>query len=163
MRLVPILLLALALAPARAGAQAERAEVSVGLQQDTSLPVEVTSQELSVDQSKGVAIFTGNVLVVQGEMKLTAPRLEVTYSQGEAGRIERVHATGGVTLVNPREAAEAEEAVYTVGSGSIVMTGEVLLTQGQTTLAGTRLTIDLETGSGQMQGPVRTLFQTDGE
>lgn len=162
MRLILSLVCAAALA-SEAAAQAERADVSFGLRQDTSMPVEVTSDALSVDQEEGDAVFTGNVLVVQGEMKLTAPRLRVEYSQGDDGRIERVHATGGVTLVNAAEAAESEEAVYTVGSGSVLMTGDVLLTQGRTTLAGTRLTIDLETGEGQMQGPVRTVFQTDGQ
>lgn len=159
----PILTVAVLCAGAAALAQAESAEVSFGMQQDTSLPVEVTSEQLSVDQSRGTAVFTGNVVVTQGEMRLAAPRLEVDYSQGADGRIERAHATGGVTLVNAREAAEAEEAVYTVGTGSILMTGEVLLTQGRTTLSGSRLTIDLDTGSGQMQGPVRTVFQTDGQ
>ncbi len=163
MRPAPILFLTAILAAPLAHAQAERASVSFGMQQDTSLPVEVVSEELSVDQATGVAIFTGNVVVTQGEMKLAAPRLRVEYSQGENGRIERAHATGGVTLVNAREAAEAEEAVYTVGTGSVLMTGEVLLTQGRTTLAGDRLTIDLDTGSGQMRGGVRTLFQSDGQ
>lgn len=163
MHAAPFLFLAAMLAAPAAHAQAEGASVSFGMQQDTSLPVEVTSEELSVDQSTGVAIFTGNVVVTQGEMKLAAPRLSVEYSQGEEGRIERAHATGGVTLVNASEAAEADEAVYTVGTGSVLMTGDVLLTQGRTTLAGDRLTIDLDTGSGQMRGGVRTVFQTDSQ
>lgn len=160
--LIPSLVLTAALAGS-AVAQSNSASVSFGLQQDTSEPVEVTSDNLEVDQNAGEALFTGDVLVVQGEMKLTAPSLRVEYSQGEEGRIERAHATGGVTIVNPTEAAESDEAVYTVGSGSILMTGDVLLTQGQTTLSGDRATFDLETGQGQMQGRVRTLFRGDGD
>jgi len=40
------------------------------------------------------------------------------------------------------------------------MTGNVLLTQGPNTLGGDRLTVDLEAGSGRMEGNVRTIFQT---
>ena len=43
---------------------AQGASVAFGtISQDTSLPVEVTSDELSVDQETGTAIFTGNVVI----------------------------------------------------------------------------------------------------
>ncbi len=146
-----------------AAAQSQQAGVAFdGLARNSDQPVEVTSDELQVDQTGGTAVFTGNVLVTQGEMSLTAPRLTVDYSEGEAGRIERVHATGGVTLVTPTEAAESDEATYTVASGDVLMTGAVLLTQGDMVLSGDRLTIDLETGTGQMQGRVRSVFRDSG-
>ena len=131
-----------------------------GLAQDTSLPVEVTADQLDVDQNDGSAVFAGNVLVTQGEMRLTAAQIVVNYATGGEGRIQTLDATGGVTLVNGAEAAEAQEAVYDIDSGEVVMTGDVLLTQGQTALAGNRLTIDLETGTGRMEGRVRTIFET---
>lgn len=135
-----------------------------GLSQDTSLPVEVASDKLDVNQADGTAIFSGNVLVTQGEMRLSAGTIAVAYASGEAssGRIEELRATGGVTLVNGAEAAEAEEAVYDIDAGSVTMTGDVVLTQGQTALASNRLVIDLKTGTGTMDGRVRTIFQTGG-
>ncbi len=161
--LLSILLLALLAAAGQSAAQSDQAQVSFGgLRQDPSLPVEVTSEELQVDQEDGTAIFTGDVLVTQGALRLTAPRLEVTYTEGQGGRIEKVRATGGVTLVNGQEAAESEAAVYTLGTGEVVMTGDVLLTQGETALTGDALDIDLATGTGRMRGRVRSIFRTDG-
>lgn len=55
------------------GAIATAQEMGVtfgGLKADTSLPVEVKADTLAVDQASGLASFTGNVLVVQGAMRL---------------------------------------------------------------------------------------------
>ncbi|MCF8484434.1 MAG: LptA/OstA family protein [Rhodobacteraceae bacterium] len=128
-----------------------------GLQQDTSLPVEVTSDNLSVDQASGGALFTGNVLVIQGEMRMTAGAIRVEYAEGGQG-IQSLHATGGVTLVSPTDAAEASEAVYTIDSGNVVMTGNVLLTQGAATITGQTLSVNLKDGTGAMSGGVKTIF-----
>lgn len=132
-----------------------------GLQHDASLPVEVAADNLKVDQSDGSAEFTGNVLVSQGTMKLASASLRVEYaSDGQAGDIDRMLASGGVTFTNGLEAAEAEEAIYTLSSSAVVMTGDVVLTQGSNAIMGERLVIDLATGTGNMEGRVRTIFQT---
>lgn len=155
-------LLAGLLGPSQAAAQAEEAEVSFdGLRQDRALPVEVTSEELQVDQRDGTAIFTGDVLVTQGTLRLTAPRLRVTYAEDRSA-IKEVHASGGVTLVSGPEAAESREATYTPATGAVVMTGDVLLTLGEAALSGDALDIDLATGTGRMRGRVRSLFRTEG-
>jgi len=129
-----------------------------GMRQDTSLPVEVSADQLSVDQTNGNATFSGNVVVGQGEMRMSAAEVRIEYTQGGGG-IDRLHATGGVTLANATDAAEAREAVYTVASGEVVMTGDVLLTQGQSAISGQRLVLDLTSGTGVMEGRVQTVFQ----
>jgi lipopolysaccharide transport protein LptA len=102
-------------------------------------------------------IATGNVIVIQGTMRLTAPEVQVDYA-ADGKKIARLHATGGVTLANGGEAAEAQEAVYTIDSGQVVMTGDVLLTQGTSAISGKLLTVDLATGTGVMEGRVQTVF-----
>lgn len=153
---------ALAIMPILASAQGTPVAFG-GLQHDSELPVEVTADQLNVDQAAGTAIFTGDVLVGQGTMRLSANRVKVEYAteNGEVtGRISEMQATGDVVLVNGAEAAESEKAVYTIDTGSVVMTGNVLLTQGQNALSGDRLVIDLDTGKGVMEGRVKTIFQT---
>jgi lipopolysaccharide export system protein LptA len=129
-----------------------------GLRQDPAAPVEVTADALTIDQAAGHAVFDGNVLVVQGALRLTAARVEVEYGDSGQG-IRQLNATGGVTLVTTAEAAESREATYEVGSGALVMSGEVLLTQGQATISGERLVADLRAGTGRMEGRVKTVFQ----
>jgi lipopolysaccharide export system protein LptA len=143
-------------------AAAQQASVAFGgLRQDTSLPVEIAAESLSVDNTTGLATFTGNVVIAQGEMRLSAATVRVEYDTGGQS-IRRLVASGGVTLAAAGEAAEAAEAIYTIDSGLVEMSGDVLLTQGASALAGERLTIDLRAGTGQMSGGVRTTFVPGG-
>jgi len=144
-------------------AQAQGANVAFGgLKHDSTLPVEVTSDQLNVSQADGTAVFSGNVLVVQGEMRLSSDKVRVEYGakgSENAGRIARMHASGNVVMVTPQEAAEADEAVYSIDAGSVVLSGNVILTQERNALSGERLVVDLNAGTGVMEGRVKTIFQ----
>lgn len=153
------LAICLSLAPLASVAQQQVA--FGGLKTNTKLPVEVTADSLSVNQTDGTATFTGNVLIVQGEMRLKAAQVDVTYGKTNTSKIDTLHATGGVTLVSATEAAESKVADYDVTAGKVVMTGDVLLTQGKNVMAGQKLTVDLTSGTGQMDGRVRTVLQPE--
>ncbi len=157
--LVAVLLLSMPVSSNAQGAQVAFG----GLKQDTSLPVEITSDQLQVNQADGTAVFTGNVVIGQGEMRLTADRVRVEYTtenRDSTGRISRLLANGNVLLVNGAEAAEADAAVYTIDDGMVVMTGNVLLTQGQNALSSERMDIDLKTGTAIMKGRVKSILKT---
>jgi len=136
-----------------------------GLSHDSTQPVEITADQLDLDQAAGVAVFTGTVRVGQGELRLAADRLEVFYADSGGtgtGQVERMRASGSVTLSNGAEAAEAQSAVYDVSAGTVEMAGDVLLTQGANALASERLVIDLTEGTGRLDGRVRTIFAPEG-
>ncbi len=152
---------ALILAWTAGSAAAQGATVPFGgLEHDTTLPVEITSDALALDQAAGTAVFTGGVQVGQGTLRLAADRLEVVYASDEAGTgaIERMTASGNVTLSNGAEAAEAAQARYDVTTGLVEMEGDVLLTQGANALSSERLRIDLAAGTGVLEGRVQTIF-----
>ncbi len=158
MRYVLSTLIAVALSLSTALAQTANIAVGTGAF-DASLPVEVTADELSVDQATGKAVFDGNVLVVQGEVRMSAGQVTIEYAEeGSTNAISRLLASGGVTFVTSSDAAEARDAVYSVANGTVTLTGDVLLTQGQNAIAGDTLVVDLSSGNGQMQGRVRTVF-----
>lgn len=157
LRILAFPLLLLITAPA---VVAQGAQVAFGaVQQDPGLPVEVTADNLAVDQTTGEAVFTKNVVVSQGVMKLSAERLLVVYHEDTQG-IARMEATGGVILVSGPDAAESERADYNIDDGTIVMTGNVLLTQGPSALTADRMTVQLDSGTAQMAGSVKTILQT---
>ncbi len=144
------------------GALAQGAQVAFGTTaQDSSLPVEVTADNLDVNQQDGTAVFTGNVLIGQGEMRLSAPRVLVVYKSDQSG-IEKLQATGGVTLVSGEDAAEASQADYNVDTGLIEMAGEVLLVQGANALTGDRMSVDTRAGTARVTGRVKTILQPEG-
>jgi lipopolysaccharide export system protein LptA len=156
-------LLAAALTLGTAPARAQEIRLGQSLQL-SGTQLEVTADQLDVDQASGASIFSGNVLAVQGDLRLTAGSLRLEYAPGAtegSQRIDRLIAEGGVTLVTPSEAIEAREAVYALGRGTLDMTGDVLLVQGANVLSGQRFTADLNTGSGRMSGRVRTVIRLE--
>lgn len=145
---------------AHTAAQAQTT-VTTGLTADTTQPIEVESDQLAVDQKAGTAVFSGNVRVKQGELRITAPEATLRYNE-DRSEIETVNLTGGVTMTNGVEVVQGQEAVYTVATGIVVLTGDVLVTQGASTIAGPKLTYNLESGSGVMDGGrVQSVFVPD--
>lgn len=129
------------------------------IRQDSSAPVEVTADNLDVNQADGTAVFTGNVVIGQGEMRLSGDKVLVVYLKDTRG-IARLEATGNVVLVSGPDAAEAQRADYDIESGVITMTGDVLLMQGQSALTSDRMTVQLDDGTARMTGRVKTILQT---
>lgn len=160
MPILRILPLILSFAALSGPAFAQDTQVAFGAtQQDASLPVEVTADSLDINQATGTAIFSDNVLIVQGEMRLSAQRVLVVYS-ADAKSISKLEATGGVTLVSGQDAAESERADYSIDDGLIVMTGNVLVSQGPSAITADEMSIRLEDGTAEMSGRVKTILQT---
>lgn len=154
--------LTLVLACLTAPVNAQEAKIAFGaLEQDTSLPVEVAADQLSVNNADGSAVFAGNVMVTQGEMTLAAAEVLVKYAP-DGKSIDQLIATGGVKITNLADAAEGQEAVYSVATGMIELSGDVLLTQGSSSLRGQKLVINLKDGTGVMSGRVTTTFVPGG-
>jgi len=129
------------------------------VKQDTTQPVEVEADNLAINQADGTAVFTGNVLIGQGEMRLTAAKVQVYYHE-DTKRIMSMHASGGVTVVSGEDAAEGKEAIYNIDTGEIEMRGDVLLVQGLNVLSAAHMTIDTKSGTARMDGRVKTILNT---
>lgn len=129
-----------------------------GIRADSSAPVEVAADNLSVDQDSGTAVFSGNVVIGQGDLRLSAGSVHVVYSDA-TGDIAQLLASDGVTFVTSTEAAEAQNADYNLTTGVLTLSGDVLLTQGASALSAQTMTINVNSGAAQMSGRVRTVFQ----
>mgnify|MGYP005838738535 CR=1 FL=1 len=148
---------------ASGGALAQGAQASFGNPgKDSDAPIEVTSETLNVNRADNTALFTGDVVIAQGAMRLSAPRVLVVYLEDASG-IERLRASGGVTLVSGEDAAEAEHADYNVESGIIEMQGGVLLLQGSNAVSGDRMTVNTRSGTAQMSGRVKTVIRKEAD
>ena len=155
-RAAPIAPTLLLLALVAAGPSAAQGTMSFGGDgQDTDQPVEVTADNLSVQNDGTRAVMTGSVVIAQGEMRLAADRVEVDYADG---RIAKMVATGNVTLVQGPDAAEAQSADYDIERGTVILEGDVLVTQGPSSVLADRATVDLATGDAVMEGRVRSVL-----
>jgi len=154
-----ILLLITFLLSTACGAFAVSAQTALsldGFQSDPEASVEILADRLTVSQTNGAARFEGNVVIAQGDMRLSADLVDVTYL--EAGGIARLSASGSVLLVSPTESAQADSANYDLTGRELRMRGAILLNQGPVSLSADLLTIDLDTGGAVMEGRVRTVL-----
>ncbi|MFM9889880.1 MAG: LptA/OstA family protein [Rickettsiales bacterium] len=123
-------------------------------------PIEISSDKLDVLQDQHKAIFTGNVIAVQGTSTMRSAVMTVFYTDSSADAapgaaakpssgqsISRIDATGDVVFTTPTETARGEHGIYNVDADTINLTGPVVtLTRGGNILKGTNLTYNMSTG-----------------
>jgi len=129
---------------------------------DSKAPVDISADRGEAQDRADRIIFAGNVVVKQQELTLRTARLTVAYSNDNGIDINRIDASGGVTVTSPSETAKGDFAVYDLNEGLITMVGNVRLERGGSFLNGGRLTIDLDTGRAVMDGGLRGVNQAGG-
>lgn len=129
---------------------------------DTDQPIDINADDLEILQDQNLAIFTGNVIAVQGGLELRAEQLRVWYrpASGRAGgdaanaggTIIRIDAIDRVFVSSATETAQGDLGIYEVPEKRLTLTGSVVLTRGQNVLRGKKLVMDLATGRSQISG-----------
>lgn len=124
-------------------------------------PVDVTADQLEVQQGQCMANWTGNAEALQDTSRLRADSLKIfnqpmaKASGGQScGPMQRMEADGQVYYVTPTQVVKSDHAVYTSADTTIVMTGDVVAAQGKNVTAGTRLVINTTTGVATMDTAV---------
>lgn len=140
-------------------------------------PINIQSDSLELRDKDRTATFINNVRLVQDDTVIECKVLVVHYedspdtkgksggraaapqlSQGEQ-RISRVEAKGGVVVTQKDQTATGDQGVYDLKANTLVLTGDVVLTQGQNVVRGDRLWVDLTTNVSRVEskkaGPSR--------
>ncbi len=130
-------------------------------------PVDITADQAEVVQSKCMAIWRGAAEAVQDTSRLRADTITVFSrikpSRGTAsangdspgcGGTDRIEADGNVYYVTPERNARGDHAVYTPADNQIVMTGGVIVVQGQDVARGDKLIIDVASHQARMVSDV---------
>lgn len=103
----------------------------------------------------------GRAELIQGDNRLRADTVTGLSQTGES----RIEASGNVYFVTPDQTIRGDRAVFTTANDTIVVTGDVILTQGQNVLTGSRLTYNTRTQSARIeaggQGRIRGVFYPD--
>jgi lipopolysaccharide export system protein LptA len=151
-----------ALAFGIAGVAGAQQGVSALKGHDSRAPIDLSADRAEAQDRADRAIFAGNVVVKQGDLTLRTARLTVAYASQNGIEINRIDASGGVTVVSPSETARGDFGVYDLDQGLITLVGNVRLDRGGSFLSGGRLTIDLDSGRAVMVGGLRGVNQGGG-
>lgn len=157
-RLITALFLVLTIAGAGLSASAQQIPG-----RDADAPIEIEADKLEVRQEQQLAIFSGNVVAVQGGMTLKTDEMQVTYRQeGESagasvgGAISKLEAIGNVVITTAKEKATGKRGVYNVDPGIIDLEGGVVLSNKDGQLKGQKLRMNLRTGVSVIDGGVQS-------
>ena len=142
-----------------------------GFSKDNKEPIDIQSDELEIRQAENIAIFTGRVVVVQGDLEVKSGKLIVKYhmvGKGENRKreIKRLDATGGVIVTNVNQSATGDWATMDALKNVIVMGDKVVITQEGNIIRGSKVLVDLNTGYSRIiSGPkdggrVRAIFKS---
>jgi len=119
---------------------------------NTNAPVDFSADRIEVQDRADRVVVTGNVQVNQAGMTMTAQRLTVAYHDANGIEIDRLDASGGVTVTRGDERASGSVAIYDLNRRLITMIGNVQLNQSGNRLSGQRLVIDLASGRSTVDG-----------
>ena len=108
-------------------------------QSRTGLPIELKADELFSDSNSRTATFTGKVSARQGDITIYADKLIVRYAE-ETKDVDRVEATSNVSIIQGNRRALAQRAVYDTAKGTIILTGNPRVYQGDDTLKAKEIT-----------------------
>jgi lipopolysaccharide export system protein LptA len=123
-------------------------------------PVSVDADKLVYFDKERKAIYTGNVVVIQGDTKMTCSAMtvfldrspaqetgETAEAQGPSANsgIKRIEAAGPVTVVSKTQVATSDNATYDKVENKVQLIGNVTLSDGQNVTKGDRLTYNLKT------------------
>jgi lipopolysaccharide export system protein LptA len=115
-------------------------------------PVNYAADRIELQDKQQRVVLTGNVVIDQGDLRLTASRTTVAYTNMGSLKIQRIDAVGGVVVTRGNERASGSAGVYDFNRRVIVLTGGVALRRGTDTLNGGRLTMDLKSGLSTVDG-----------
>ncbi len=119
---------------------------------NSNQPVNYAADRIELQDRQNRVVLSGNVEIDQGDLRLTAQRTTVAYSDSGAVRIQRIDASGNVNVRRGNERASGAAGVYDFNRRVIVLSGGVSLQRGGDTLNGGRLVIDLNTGLSSVDG-----------
>ena len=119
------------------------------LPEDREQPIQIEADSAELDQNAGVITYTGNVVVVQGTMRLAADTGKIFLEEGE---FQRMEATGSPTTFRYKPDVDKEvidgegrRVEYNVETGKVTVTDNARFTQGQDVFTGDFIEYDLAT------------------
>jgi lipopolysaccharide export system protein LptA len=138
-----------ALVAVGAGAQS----VSSLKNHDTNAPVDFSADRIELQDKSDRAVLTGNVDITQGDMRLRAARVTIAYTSADHTEVNRMDASGGVTLTSPTETARSQFGIYDLRTRLVTMIGNVVLTrQDRGETRGNRMVLNMNTGFATLDG-----------
>lgn len=120
---------------------------------NSNAPVNFNAGRIEVQDRADRVVLSGAVRVEQAGLVLNASRMTVAYSNTGGIDVNRIDASGGVTIQKSGDTARGNVAIYDLNRRLITLVGNVTLQQGNgNRISGGRVVIDLASGRSIIDG-----------
>jgi len=120
-------------------------------------PINIAADKLDYFDKEQKAVYSGNVVVVQGDTRLNASVLTILFDSKAAGakkpgqdaansQLKWMKGDGPITIVNKDQVGVGDSLIYDKAKNKFSLSGNVSLSQGENITKGDELVYDLQTG-----------------
>lgn len=131
-------------------------------------PVNITADKLDFLNKENKLVYSGDVVVVQGESTLKASVLNIDLQKdstgsggatapadaggtpGQGSSVRHMEADGPVTMISKDQIGTGDHATYDKAENRVYLNGNVTLSQGTNITQGDRLVYDMTSGQAQV-------------
>lgn len=134
---------------------------------DSRQPVSIEADKLVYSDKEQKATYSGNVVVIQGDSKLTCSVMVVTLEKGgsaasapatgeaaaggTSGGVRHMDCSGPVSMLSKEQTATADSAAYDKSQNKVWLIGHVALSNDGNVTKGDRLVYDLTSGQATVE------------
>lgn len=132
-------------------------------------PIKIDADRLDVFDREGRAVFSGNVVAVQGDSIMRCTTMTVFYeaarganrgaapapaaaASGGDSSIKKIDCAGPVTVTSKTQTATGDNAIFDKAANKVVLSGNAALSDGPNVTRGDRIVYDLDTGVANVEG-----------
>ena len=119
----------------------------LGSKHDKDAPISISSDHFDGDLQTKVGTYVGNVIVIQGDYKLRADKMNLHVINGALNTID---GAGNVLFNSGIETASGDTGVYDLTAHTVTLDGKVILTKEKDVMRGTHLVMNLDTNKAQL-------------
>jgi lipopolysaccharide transport protein LptA len=119
-------------------------------------PTDINSDTMSFDYKKNMVVFSGHVHAVQAGNELSSNTLHVQMNKNS--EIQQMIADGNVRMSQGQRWTTSDHAVLDETLHTLVLTGSPVAHDGKDQIAGTKITVFLQTNTSEVTDPKAVIF-----
>ncbi len=120
-------------------------------------PINIKAESMSLDYQGKSILWSGHVRAIQSGSQLTSDTLRVNYGQ-DFHDIKEMIANGNVRISQGTRWATGDHAVLDQTRHTVVLTGSPVVHDGEDQIAGTKITVHLDTNQSDVENARAVIF-----
>lgn len=120
-------------------------------------PISIQSDSLGLDYKQNAVLFSGHVHAIQADGALTSDSLRVKYGK-DFHQVQNMAADGNVRISQGVRWCTSDHAMMNQQQHVVILTGSPICHDDRDQIAGTRITVHLDTGKSDVEAARAVIF-----